>query len=260
LAWRPHLAEARLNEDLLIRLLSFNFYDWFKQEIKDVPAQHNWFLSLSDWAWGHGLFRLGQTQAFRAESTDSDTLDRCMEHFRSDYDRSMVWSLDRLAKPGLLERFFDACFSTSLPGISMSMFKYEIPDSPSDYIPILSFQGKVLDVLPLKGVVEKLKLADSAQGTGGSARPPKDTANDNQDDFLDPTEFGIHFHAFSPEFLSFLADPSRSRHHCYLTPERIRWMIRTMLNDPSGFPKILEVLDDSERWPGVRRNDPFVRW
>ncbi|KAJ2914025.1 hypothetical protein MD484_g6397, partial [Candolleomyces efflorescens] len=239
-----HVASARTDrwgimDQLSMRTTDFSFYDWFRQEIMDVPGQHSWFLSLSDWAWGHGLFRLGQIQAFRADSTDSATLTRCIEHFRSDYDRSMVWSLDRLARPGMLERFFDACFSTSLPGISMSTFKYEIPDSPPDYIPIISFQGKVLDVLPLKGVVEKLKLADSPQCTG---------------------EFGIHFHAFSPEFLSFLADPSRSRHHCYVTPERILWLIRTMLNDPSGFPKILEVLDDSERWPGVRTNDPFVRW
>ncbi|RXW14147.1 hypothetical protein EST38_g11706 [Candolleomyces aberdarensis] len=240
LAWRPHLAEARLNKDLLRRLLSFDFFDWFTQEIKKVPEQHSWFLSLSDWAWGHGLFRLGQIQAFKAESTESDTLDRCMEHFQSDYDRSMVWSLDRLAKRGLLERFFDACFSTSLPGISMTMFKYEIPDSPPDYIPNLSFEGKALDVLPLKGVVEKLKLADPAQSVAGSAGSSMGTTNDNQDEFLDPPEFGVHFHAFSPEFLSFLADPNRSRHHCYITLERIRWLIHTMLTDHSGLPKILE--------------------
>ncbi|RXW14145.1 hypothetical protein EST38_g11705 [Candolleomyces aberdarensis] len=186
--------------------------------------------------------------------------DYASEHFRSGYDRSMVWSLDRFTDRGFLKRFFDACFLPDLPGVSVSAFKHETRGSPPDYIPILTFEGTPLTMLPLKGVDERLRSSvrvDPAADPGAKSALELDDVLEKS---LFSPEFGSQFDVFSQPFLMFLADPARSLHHCYILQDRIRLLIRTMLVHPSGFPGILEASNGCETWDPIQLRYPFAQW
>ncbi|KAJ2914029.1 hypothetical protein MD484_g6398, partial [Candolleomyces efflorescens] len=258
-AWmQPHLFEAQLDDSLLDCLLKFDFLSWFTWEIQREKDNYIPFVSLQ--IWGQGLFRLGQIRQFQEGSSQRHKAQQCSEHFQSGYDRCMVWVLDSFTKPGFLKRFFEACFSPELPGISVSAFRHDTPGSPPDYFPILTFEDTPLKMLPLKGVNGRLKSStqvDPANDPGAKSAVEMDEKLETS---LFSPEFGSHFDIFSQPFLMFLADPARSLHHHYLPQTSILSVIRTMLVHPSGFPGLLEASRGCENWDPIQLRYPFAQW
>ncbi|KAF5326451.1 hypothetical protein D9611_000969 [Ephemerocybe angulata] len=251
-AWRHHhLPEAAITEPLLNRLSCFDFKQWFSIKSPQLPQR---ITALLQWVWGHGLFSFQQLES--SPESQRERARSCTASFRSSYDEAMLVFLDQEAShtSNILKRLLDACFSESFESLSV----VAVPDGGSAYYPSLSLAGEIIpvslndsylmywsenatpDIIPPTGSLSAGAL-EAHKRFDEETKPHVFTKDTLPMVPIVQQNFGIHLHVFFPSFLEFLADPQRSKHHCYITQDRIRWLLRNMLENPTGLPAILSV-------------------
>ncbi|KAF6749796.1 hypothetical protein DFP72DRAFT_1073020 [Ephemerocybe angulata] len=267
-AWRsPHLSDAAITEDLLIRLSSFNFQLYWSSVTTTNPDR---LTTLMEWVWGHGLFSVRQMEAIPHKlRVNAQT---CAASFQSSYDEAIVLLLDQeaLKNDDCLERMLDACFSEDLRDLGI----VAAPDKGGSYYASITFMGEIPpaalcdsyigywsfnaapNLVPAHILYNTLRYLEDGNEWRGRRQ-----GHVNKDMELLPirrVNYGVHFHVFLPAFLGFIADTKRSKHHCYVTQDRIRWIIRRMLEHPTGLSEVVLTVDKHQ---DVRTLEyPFAQW
>lgn len=230
-AWRHyHLSAAVITEELVDCLLKFDFKRWFVRNCVANPgAPVHWFPRLATWVWDCGLFQQWQLDTIPAASCSLRTKAvRCAERFRTSYDATMVWFLDNdiAHQGGRYKRIIDGCF---LP-ITRSL------EADSPLFSVVLLEGSSLEFsIPGEPSIADFVEQDLCRAWSSYAVPNADPPYDAGE-----VAWGIQFHVFPPSMLAFLADESRSKHHCHISQKRIRSILRGMLENTSGLQRIVE--------------------
>ncbi|TEB33750.1 hypothetical protein FA13DRAFT_1812362 [Coprinellus micaceus] len=290
-AWRSHhLRAARVTEDLADRILAFDFKLWLMDScLPDSGAPVHWFPRLSSWVWGHGLF-----QHFQIDAIPHGSLAlrlkalRCAYHLRSSYEEVMVWFLDndKSHRDGRFRRLLDACFSPmevdgKVDCDHLSVVTQGPAENELDY-PVLTVRGEPSMVdLVAQGLIHSWNpsAAPESISAGELTQFVEDTRDISAwEEELSPTDprpptidkavntahlaCGVQLHIFPRPLLAFLAAEGRSKHHFYVSQDRIQSVLRRMLEDPSGLSMIekyasaLSQVENSSRGMEL----PFSPW